>query len=190
MRAFIHFLECLYPDYFVELSPELVLEVFPLAHKFDVPALQAQCIAWVKGQPEFARLDVFGQSSPSLDAAVLIDSLVGPMSEWDDSVHARMLKGIMGDGGLFEINVDHITRLQPETLKRMLGCCLADKAALAACFGLQRLRDVPRGVEWYAAPPVAEQSQARVALAVAPAPRSWSCALRADQRAAYSPVGR
>ena len=55
----------------------------------------------------------------------------------------------MGDGGLFNISLEHLRMLRPETLQRMLEHCLEDKAVLAACFGLQRLRDVPRGVEWY-----------------------------------------
>jgi hypothetical protein len=146
MTAFVEFLQCIYPDCFVELTAEVVLNIFPIAHKFDVPAVQAKCIAWVKVQAEFSRLDLFGQLSLSLDAAILIDSLVGPMAQWDDDVHARLLKGVMGDGGLFEINVKHIQSLRPETMQRMLTHCMADEATRAACFGLNELNDMPCGM--------------------------------------------
>ena len=43
-RAFVRLLQLIYPDHEVELSAELVVEVFPLAHMYDMRALVNLCM--------------------------------------------------------------------------------------------------------------------------------------------------
>ena len=122
-RAFARFVSLIYPDFCHSqqtATAEFVMDVFPIAHKYDCTAQMEWCVMWA-AEPSKKALE-----GRALDAVLLMDFLSrgACACAWGTAMDKQIAQRVFTPG---KVQVAHLELLRPESMKRIIDAAVRKK---------------------------------------------------------------
>jgi hypothetical protein len=120
-RAFARFVSLIYPDFCHSqqtATAEFVMDVFPIAHKYDCTAQMEWCFMWA-AEPSKKALE-----GRALDAVLLMDFLCRGAHAWGTAMDKQIAQRVFTPG---KVQVAHLELLRPESMKRIIDAAVRKK---------------------------------------------------------------